>query len=246
MSAAASLLDVAIRALVQSGAPRRTIAATAAAMASVLLADMRGGAHVRGGASAPPSAAQQRRKKRKVKAAKEKAVLVPAIPRSGDDGDQGTGLGEGLTAEPTSAVASDLIVADGLSPLAPPDVTPHYRCVQCSQNFVSRNSLFRHLRQSGHAEFSAPSSLVDTDSASGILSPPAANLMLLPTPPLPPDLGRQSPQPPPWWQFSQQPLEQGGGPASSDAVVTVVRRVPDVPAPHGTARHGKSRKGPYR
>ena len=245
MSAAASLLDVAIRALVQSGAPRRTIAATAAAMASVLLADMRGGAHVRGGASAPPSAAQQRRKKRKVKAAKEKAVLVPAIPRSGDDGDQGTGLGEGFTAEPTSAVASDLIVADGLSPLAPPDVTPHYRCVQCSQNFVSRNSLFRHLRQSGHAEFSAPSSLDDADSASGVLPLPAANLSVLPPPQPPPDLERQTPLPPPWQHVAPLRLEQGGGLASSSAVSTALRVV-DVPAPHGPAKHGKSRKGPYR
>ena len=108
LSAAASLLDVAIRALVQSGAPRRTVAAIAAAMTSVLLADVRGGTTVRGGATAPPSAAQQRRKKRKMKAAKEKADLVPDIPCSGDAGVAGSGLGEGLTAEPTSAVASDL------------------------------------------------------------------------------------------------------------------------------------------
>ena len=244
LSAAASLLDVAIRALVQSGAPRRTVAAIAAAMTSVLLADARGGT-VRGGAAAPPSAAQQRRTKRKKKAAKEKAVLVPDLPRTGDDGDQGTGLGEGLTAEPTSAVASDLSLH-----LAA--VMPQHRCLHCSQDFVSRIALSRHLRQSGHAEFLAPSSLVG-DSDSGLSegtmrsrSPQAANPLSLPGPPLQPDLERQPLQPPPWWQFSQQPLEQGGGPASSDAVVTVVRRVPDVPAPHGTARHGKSRKGPYR
>ena len=141
MSAAASLLDVAIRALVQSGAPRRTIAATAAAMASVLLADMRGGAHVRGGASAPPSAAQQRRKKRKLKAAKEIATLDPGLPCSGDVGAPRTGLGEDLSAEPTSAVASDF---SG-------EVKPPLRCVHCGLDFLSRNALFGHL-QSVHAE----------------------------------------------------------------------------------------------
>ena len=243
LSAAASLLDVAIRALVQSGAPRRTVAAIAAAMTSVLLADARGGT-VRGGAAAPPSAAQQRRTTRKKKAAKEKAVLVPALPRTGDDGVQGTGHGEGLTAEPTSAVASDLRGADGPPPLVPPDVTPHYRCVQCSQDFASRNALFRHLRQSGHAEFPAPSSLDDADPASGDLPPPAANLLLLPPPQPPPDLGRQPPQPPPRQHITPLRLEQGGGPASSSAVTTALRVV-DVPAPHGPAMHGRRRKGPY-
>ena len=140
MSAAASLLDVAIRALVQSGAPRRTVAATAAAMTSVLLADARGGT-VRGGAAAPPSAAQQRRTKRKQKAAKEKAELVPALPSSGDGGDHGTGHGEGRTTEPMSAVASDF---SG-------EVMPPLRCLHCSQDFHSRNALFGHL-QSVHAE----------------------------------------------------------------------------------------------
>ena len=243
MSAAASLLDVAIRALVQSGAPRRTVAATIAAMTSVLLADERGGTG-RGGAAAPPTAAQQRRTKRKQKAAKER-VLVPGLPRSGDGGDQDPGLGEGLTAEPTSAVASDLSLH-----LAA--VMPQHRCLHCSQHFDSRNALYRHLRQSGHAESLAPRSL-DGDSDSGLSdgtlrsrSPQAANPLSLPGPPLPPDLERQPPQPPPWWQFSQQPLEQGGGPASSEAVLTVVRRVVDVPAPHGTAMHGRRRKGPSR
>ena len=237
-AAASSLLDVAIRALVQSGAPRRTVAATAAAMTSVLLADVRGGATVRGGAAAPPTAAQQRRTKRKQKAAKEKAVLVPDLPSTGDGGDQGTGHGEGRTTEPTSAVASDLREADGPPILALADVMPQHRCEHCSQDFCSRNALFRHLRQSGHAEFLAPSSLDDADSASGELPPPAANLLLLPSPPPPPDLERQSPQPPPRQQIAQQRLEQGGGPASSSAVTT--------PAPHGPAKHERRRKGPYR
>ena len=244
-AAASSLLDVAIRALVQSGAPRRTVAATAAAMTSVLLADVRGGATVRGGAAAPPSAAQQRRTKRKQKAAKEKAVLVPDLPCTGDGGDQGTGHGEGRTTEPTSAVASDLREADGPPILALADVMPQHRCEHCSQDFYSRNALFRHLRQSGHAEFFAPSSLDDADSDSGLSvgtlrsrSPPAANLLSLPMPPPPPDLERQPPQPPPWQQIAQQRLEQGGGPASSSAVTT--------PAPHGPAKHERRRKGPYR
>ena len=230
MSAAASLLDVAIRALVQSGAPRRTVAATAAAMTSVLLADARGGTG-RGGAAAPPTAAQQRRTKRKQKAAKERAVLVPGLPSSGDGGDQGPGLGEGLTAEPTSAVA-----ADG---------TPQLQCTKCNQDFPSRNALYRHLRQSGHAEFSALRSLDDADSASGVLTPPAANLMLLPSPPPPPDLERQLPPPPPRQQVTPLRLGQGGSPARSSAVTTALR-VLDVPAHHGPAIHEKRRKGPYR
>ena len=130
-AAASSLLDAAIRALVQSGAPRRTVAATVAAMTSVLLADARGGPG-HGGTAAPPSAAQLRRKKRKMKAAKEKAVLVPGIPCSGDVGVTGTGLGEGLTAEPTSAVASDF---SG-------EVTPQLRCTKCNQDFLTRNALY--------------------------------------------------------------------------------------------------------
>ena len=234
MSAAASLLDVAIRALVQSGAPRRTVAATAAAMTSVLLADARGGTG-RGGAAAPPTAAQQRRSKRKQKAAKERAVLVPGLPRSGDVGVPGTGLGEGLTAEPTSAVASDL---SG-------EVMPPLHCTTCNQVFPSRNALYRHLRQSGHADFSALSSLDDADSASGVLTPPAANLMLLPSPPPPPDLERQLPPPPPRQQVTPLRLGQGGSPARSPAVTTALR-VPDVPAHHGPAIHEKRRKGTYR
>ena len=201
MSAAASLLDVAIRALVQSGAPRRTVAATAAAMTSVLLADMRGGANVRGGATAQPSAAQQRRTKRKVKAAKERAELVPGLPSSGDVGVPGTGLGEGFTVEPMSAVASDF---SG-------EVMPPLRCLHCSLDFHSRNALFGHL-QSVHAE-----------------PRPAAILSL---------------QPPPWQLSAPQRLEQGGGPASS-SVHSSITRVVDVPAPHGPAKPGRSRKGPY-
>ena len=228
LSAAASLLDVAIRALVQSGAPRRTVAATAAAMTSVLLADARGGT-VRGGAAAPPSAAQQRRTKRKQKAAKEKAELVPALPSSGDGGDHGTGHGEGRTTEPMSAVASDFSC----------EVMPPLRCLHCSQDFHSRNALFGHL-QSVHAEFLTPSRLGVAE-----LLRPAANLPLQPVPQLPLDLVRQPPQPPPWQQFAPQRLEQGGGPASSSADTTITRVV-DVPAPHGPAKHGRSRKGPYR
>ena len=200
-AAASSLLDVAIRALVQSGAPRRTVAATAAAMTSVLLADVRGGASVRGGAAAPPTAAQQRRTKRKQKAAKEKAELVPALPSSGDGGDHGTGHGEGRTTEPMSAVASDFSC----------EVMPPLRCLHCSQDFHSRNALFGHL-QSVHAE-----------------PRPAAILSL---------------QPPPWQLSAPQRLEQGGGPASS-SVHSSITRVVDVPAPHGPAKPGRSRKGPY-
>ena len=245
-AAASSLFDVAIRALVQSGAPRRTVAATAAAMTSVLLADVRGGACVRGGAAAPPTAAQQRRTKRKQKAAKENAVLVPDLPSTCDGGDQGTGHGEGRTTKPTSAVASDfsLDLADGPPFLALAEVMPQHRCLHCSQDFASRNALFRHLRQSGHAEFFAPSSLDDADTASGDLPPPAANLLLLPPPQPPPDLERQPPQPPPRQHITQLRLEQGGGLASSAAVTTALRVV-DVPAPHGPAKHGRRRKGPY-
>ena len=219
-------------------------------MTSVLLADERGGTG-RGGAAAPPTAAQQRRTKRKQKAAKERAVLVPGLPCSGDGGDQDPGLGEGLTAEPTSAVASDLS-------LHPAAVMPQHRCLHCSQLFDSRNALRRHLRQSGHAESPAPSSFDGAhsdsgrsegtmrarsrspqaaDSASGVTAPPAANLMLLPSPPPPPDLERQSPPLPPGPQST--PIRLGH-------VTALITRIVDVPAPHGPAIPGKSRKGPYR
>ena len=190
-------------------------------MTSVLLADARGGT-VRGGAAAPPSAAQQRRTKRKMKAAKEKAVLVPALPRTGDDGVQGTGHGEGLTAEPTSAVA----------------LMPKLQCIHCRQVVPSRNALFDHLRI-GHAELFAPSSLDDAG-----LPRPAANTPLQPMPQPPPDLERQLPLSPPRLQILQQLLEQDGGPGSSSAVTTSLRVV-DAPAPHGPARPGRRRMGPY-
>ena len=144
---------------------------------------------------------------------------------------QGTGLGEGLTAEPTSAVAAD--------------DTPQLQCTKCNQDFPSRNALYRHLRLSGHADFSALSSLDVADSASGVLTPPAASLMLLPSPPPPPDLERQLPPPPPRQQVTPLRLGQGGSPARSSAVTTALR-VPDVPAHHGPAIHEKRRKGPYR
>ena len=170
-----------------------------------------------------------------VHSVKEKAVLIPGIPCSGDVGATGTGLGEGLTAEPTSAVASDF---SG-------EVTPLLRCTKCNQDFPSRNALYRHLRLSGHADFSALSSLDVADSASGVLTPPAASLMLLPSPPPPPDLERQLPPPPPRQQVTPLRLGQGGCPARSSAVTTALR-VPDVPAHHGPAIHEKRRKKQYR
>ena len=70
-SVSASLLDVAVRAAVLAGAPRRTVAATAAAVATAVMVAMRNGAGVGGGAADIPTASQLRRTKRKKKVARE-------------------------------------------------------------------------------------------------------------------------------------------------------------------------------
>ena len=67
LPAALSIVDVAVRAAVLSGAPRRTVAATAAAVASVVMVELRGRVGARGDAIATLSASQKRRLKHKKK-----------------------------------------------------------------------------------------------------------------------------------------------------------------------------------
>lgn len=65
LSAAASLVDVAVRAAVASGAPRRTVAATAAAVASAVMAAQHGSGGEVGEAEAPTSKATRKRRRRR-------------------------------------------------------------------------------------------------------------------------------------------------------------------------------------
>ena len=167
-SAAASLLDVAIRAAVAAGAPRRTVAATAAAVAHVALVELRGGAGAKGGAAAP-SASQKRRTKRKKKAAKERLATSPTQPPSGGDADHSVGSGEAQVSAPVvSAPSVPTLNAEQPLPLRPiPEDTPPNTCAVCSQTFCTRNALHRHLRESGHSKQFAPSSAGDDMSISG-------------------------------------------------------------------------------
>ena len=169
-SSAASLLDVAIRAAVQSGAPRRTVAATAAAVASVVMVELRGDAGARGSAVAL-SASQKRRIKRKKKAEKEKlATSSQSLPNE-EEASHGAGLGEASAVSPASApVAPILSPTSGHPPLLPPiaeDMPPN-SCQHCGQTFESRNKLFIHLKESGHSQFYAPRSAGDSASVSGL------------------------------------------------------------------------------
>ena len=91
---ASALLAEAIRAAVHAGAPRRTVAATAAAVTSVLVAMCgRDGASGDASATSKPSASRRRRLKRQKKAAREAAAsasqLQPDRTGAGLDGDLG-------------------------------------------------------------------------------------------------------------------------------------------------------------
>lgn len=174
LSAAASLLDVAIRAAVQSGAPRRTVAATAAAVASVVMVDFRGGgAGASGGASAP-SASQRRRTKRKKKADKERAAQA-AARASGQSPQPAAG-----EASPLGEVAELRDALDETVASVRPDVqrppplpantggAPRTQCLHCHQVFDSRNALFKHLEESGHGGHYTPSTAGDSESVASV------------------------------------------------------------------------------
>lgn len=146
---AASLLDVAIKAAVQAGAPRRTVAATAAAVTSVILA----GGSVNGASGEATeflSTSQQRRAKRKkatAKAAKE-AAAAESYGKEPDVGATVTQLGSASGLSASAVLASDLTA--GLPDPAP---MPRNRCSYCAAEFASRNQLFKHLKDSGHSKF---------------------------------------------------------------------------------------------
>lgn len=171
-SAAASLLDVAIRAAVQAGAPRRTVAATAAAVASVVMVELRGSAGARGDASATPSASQKRRLKRKKKAEKEKVALSPSDPHSKEhDASQGECVGDASAPEFTSMPATLTLSSvdeqtPALSPLS--EVMSPTMCQHCGQDFPSRKKLFLHLKETGHGKFFAPSCVGDVEAGSSL------------------------------------------------------------------------------
>lgn len=167
-SSAASLLDVAIRAAVQSGAPRRTVAATAAAVASVVMVELRGDAGARGGATAL-SASQKRRIKRKMKAEKEKVANSSQSLPNEKEVNHGAGPGDASAVSSASGpVAPTLSTACGHPPLLAPiaEDTPPTSCQHCGQTFDSRNKLFIHLKESGHSKFYAPRSAGDSASIS--------------------------------------------------------------------------------
>lgn len=84
-SSASSLfvaIDVAVKAAVQSGAPRRTVAATAAAVTQVVIAQLHGDAdRTSGRADAAPSVSQRRRMKRKRAAERKKLASSSSVPQ---------------------------------------------------------------------------------------------------------------------------------------------------------------------
>ena len=73
---ATSLVDAAVRAALASKAPRRTVAATGAAVASAVMAALQCGDSNRGTENAPSSASQRRRKNKKER---QKAKSVKAV-----------------------------------------------------------------------------------------------------------------------------------------------------------------------
>mmetsp|Transcript_77040 Transcript_77040/g.133306 ORF Transcript_77040/g.133306 Transcript_77040/m.133306 type:complete len:196 (+) Transcript_77040:78-665(+) len=116
LPAAMSLVDVAVRAAVLAGAPRRTVAATAAAVASVVMAELRGVASARGETSCPPSVSKRRRMKRKKQAEKKKLATSASLHQPAlSDGAAGCNedSGEVLVSAPAPA-------PDPLAATAPP------------------------------------------------------------------------------------------------------------------------------
>ena len=168
LPAAASLVDVAVRAAVLAGAPRRTVAATAAAVASVVMVELRGDDGGRGAAKAPLSASKRRRMKRMKKAAKEKATSAQPTP-TGDEASDGR-ESEGAFADTHASTPAAVLSAPAGHPpsLAPvAEDQPPNACQHCGQAFVSRNKLFEHLKETGHSKFFAPRSAGDSASISG-------------------------------------------------------------------------------
>ena len=167
--AAASLVDVAVRAAVAAGAPRRTVASTAAAVASVVMAEMRGGAAARGRATSL-SASQKRRIKRKKKAEKDKMAVSSLQPHLivGEAGRGDVSGGDLIHATSLpAALAPDSVVVQPPLPLPTSGGIPRFTCQHCKQAFASRNVLFKHLKESGHSQFFLPST-ADSESVSGL------------------------------------------------------------------------------
>ena len=165
---AASLVDVAVRAAVQAGAPRRTVAATAAAVATAVMVAMRNGAGVGGGAAATPTASQLRRIKRKKKVAREAHAAASRQPHDMDAAETKDHFGASENSIPLAQATALDIALQRPPPL--PTVAEHLPrnlCQHCGQSFSSRNGLFRHLEDSGHGEFFAPS-IIDSASSSGL------------------------------------------------------------------------------
>ena len=171
LPAAASLVDVAVRAAVLSGAPRRTVAATAAAVASVVMVELRGGIVDRGAAKTPPTASQRRRTKRKKKAEKEKLAAssqpLPTADEASHGREPGGAAADTLAFTPVAPVLGSTAGHPPLLALSTEDVPPT-TCQHCGQTFASRNKLFDHLKQTGHSQFFAPRSAGDSASVSGL------------------------------------------------------------------------------
>jgi len=167
-SFAASLLDVAIRAAVQSGAPRRTVAATAAAVTTSVMMAQRGDTGVCGAAAAKPTASQRRRTKRKKKASREAKAAASPLPQQERSMDVENVHAGGDGTSPSVAPASS---PGPTTPLPPQqDLSsqmPRNMCQYCGQIFEARNGLFRHLKESGHDQFFAPSA-ADCESIAGM------------------------------------------------------------------------------
>jgi len=171
-----ALVAEAVRAAVQAGAPRRTVAATAAAVTTSVLAAMRGCVGASGSASAEtPSASRRRRIKRKMKAAREAAASAsqPQSDRAGAglDGDVGSHQEE----PPVPAVAEVPRPVSEQPPLTQPgqENLPRTTCTHCGAEFPSRRKLFEHLRDSGHDKLVDTRSIACSASDSGISASPA-------------------------------------------------------------------------
>ena len=159
---AASLVDVAVRAAVLAGAPRRTVAATAAAVAPAVMVAWRAGAGASGGAAAAPTASQLRRSKRKKKIAREALAAASQQPHDMEVDETKVHSGACDISSPLAQATALDIAATPLPALA--EHLPPSLCQHCGQSFSSRNGLFKHLKASGHGNFFAPST---SDSASG-------------------------------------------------------------------------------
>ena len=149
-SVAMSLLDVAIRAAVQSGAPRRTVAATAAAVASVVMAEQ--SRLTRGDPMASTASASQLRRAKRKKA-RAKSAKEAADANADDNGRAEVDVTVGGNGDAPSPAAPVMHPSADLGPLPGPAAMPRTRCCYCAQDFPSRGRLFRALRETGHDKF---------------------------------------------------------------------------------------------